>query len=149
MRTYNGHPILTDMPAPRLFKTGNEEAVRISLKYDKSPIGTADIYVHKNCVSHSNGDYIDATYNVLLIDDAYTLYYPMKNKDTGLLELRASDIEFSVEDICEMAEHTKDDYQSHPIKVPRKGLMKKKRGEEFGEWLNVHPTDMLTIDYLT
>ena len=29
MRTYNGHPILTNMPAPRLFKTGNEEAVRI------------------------------------------------------------------------------------------------------------------------
>lgn len=148
MRTYNGHPILTDMPAPRLFKTGNEEAVRISLKYDKSPIGTADIYVHKNCVTHTHGDYIDATYNVLLIDDSYTLYYPMKNKDTGLLELKASEFPFSVEDICKMAERTKQDYEVNPIKKSKSGLMKKLRGEEFGEWSNLHPNDMLTIDYL-
>lgn len=149
MRTYNGHPILTNMPAPRLFKTGNEEAVRISLKYDKSPIGTADIYVHKNCVTYNEGEYIDATYNVLLMDNAYSLYYPMKNKDTGLLELQASDTEFSVEDIYKLAEYTKEDYKSNPIKKPKQSFIKKMRGEEFGDWMNIHPNGMLTMDYLS
>lgn len=148
MRKYNGHPILDDMPAPRLFVTGNEEAVRIALSFKDSPKGTADIYVHKNCVTYSQGEYIDATFDIILIDDEYVLYYPMKNPDTGKYELRGTEKKYSLEEICVLAEKTKVDYAKHPIKRPRSLLPKFRPYVVLDEYLGIEPKGMLTKEYL-
>lgn len=148
MVMYNGHPVLKNIPGKRMFKTNNEEAVRISLNYEKSEIGLADIYVHKNCVTHATGNSSDeATYDVLLIDNAYHLYYPMRNRDNGLLELRKSEEALSVDIIHEMAERTKE----HCLKLAAskvKSSFFNKRGSEFDGICEPKTRDMITLDYL-
>lgn len=147
METYNGHPIVKNMPAPRLFRTKNEEAVRIALKFDKSPIGTADIYVHKNCVSHVGGDSVDAKFDVLLVDNKYKLYYPQKDRVTGMMTLRPSEQDYLVEDICKLMEITKKNYEAHPIKR-RTSLLDKIRGTEFDDIIECEHNGMIYPEYV-
>ncbi|MBO5434697.1 hypothetical protein J6A31_02600 [bacterium] len=125
MEKYNGHIIIKDMPASRLFKTKSNIAVRVSLKCDKSPIGNADIYVHANCVSHSGGRDPDSRYDVLLIDDSYQVYYPMRNPKTGKAELNSNGEMLTPEMVYKMAERTKADCAKHPS-GHKKGLFSKK-----------------------
>ena len=125
---YNGHPVLTEMPAPRLFMTKNEEAVRVSLKYPKSPIGSVDIYVHKKCLTYRGGKNVNAVYDVLLVDNDYKLYYPVKNDQTGMFEIQPSEKSYSTEEICKLAEITKNDYKSHPVESPKQTFMEKLKG---------------------
>lgn len=144
---YNGHPIVKDMPAPRLFKTKNEEAVRIALKFNKSPIGTADIYVHKKCVTHTKGDSVDAKFNVLLVDNEYKLYYPQKDKTTDVMILKPSEKSYSVQEICQLMELTKKDYAAHPVKK-RTSIMDKIRGTEFDDIIECKQNGMIYPSYV-
>lgn len=146
MRSYNGHPLLVNMPAQRLFKTSNQEAVRITLNYPDSVIGVADVYVHKNCLTHVGGDGINAEFNVLLIDDEYHLYYPVQNKDSGLLELKKSEKAVPVSEICKLAEDTRQYHNNHIVKQS-KSSHHAKRGEEFG-MIALSTKNIVTLDYL-
>ena len=140
----NGHPVIKDMPAPRLFQTEGGLNIRIALPYEKSATGTADIYVHKACVAWAGDNYVDAKFDVLLIDEAYRLYYPVKDSETGLLRLIAEEGTHPVEEICDMCQQAKLDYQAHPIKVPKQPFWDRDlRPPE--QWATVHPNGMLHV----
>ena len=144
----NGHPIIKGMPAPRLFQTSGGLTVRIALPYAKSETGTADIYVHKACVAWAGDEYVDAKFDVLLVDNSYKLYYPVKDKETGLFRLIEEEGEHSVDEICNMCVAAKEEYNKHPLKLPKKHFWEKKNYDPPCEWANIHPEGMLDANYL-
>ena len=144
-----GHPVIKDMPAPRLFQTNGGLTVRIALPYEKSAIGTADIYVHKACVKWVGDDYVDAKFDVLLVDKSYKLYYPVEDKDTGLMHLIEEEGEHPVEEICQMCEQAKSDYSKNPLKLPKRHFWQKEVYSPPAEWAEIHPEGMLNADYLS
>ena len=146
--TLNGHPILKDMPAPCLFETEGGFNVRIALPYEKSEMGVADIYVHKGCVTWRGDRYVDAKFDVLLVDSTYKLYYPVKDPETGLYNIVGEEGEHSVEEIYDMAMKAKQDYLAHPIKLPKPNRHSMARFQLPEEWATVHPANMLTPGYV-
>ena len=145
---FNGHPVLEKMPAPCLFMTEGGFNVRIPLPYEKSENGVADIYVHRGCVEYWANRYIDAVYDVLLIDKTYKLYYPVKNLRTGLYDILGEDVEHSVEEIYDMAMRAKKNYLSHPIKLPKPKRNSMQRYNLPEDWALVHPDNMITPEYV-
>lgn len=147
---YNGHIVITNMPAVKLIKTTDVDTVSVKLKYEQSANGMAEIYVHKKCLTYQGGYGMMATYNVLLIDNEYKLHYNVINDRTGGFEARVSDEWYSASDICELAEITKKAHAESLARRPKRTLMQKIKGlpADYPEYPR-RPTGMVTESYLS
>lgn len=74
--------------------------VCISLDNDRSTTGRSEAYVHKKCCQRVSSENGMNCYDILLLDNEYSLYYT--NKDAS-----KSSIKISPETLCDMAQRTK------------------------------------------
>lgn len=145
----NGHIVLCGVPAPLLFQGVVDSTIRLSLPYPDSPNGKADIYVHKNCVRKIQGRYVDATYNVLLVDSTYFFYYRVHDDENDCDMFVHSKETYTSEYIQQLTNEAIAEYNKHPIIVPKQGFFSKLAGEEYRPAATrVEPPQMIRYNLL-
>jgi hypothetical protein len=100
--------------AVHMFRTVDDygnEGVRISLKYDKSSTGYADLYLHPACVKYACGK-TDQTskYDILLTKNVYHLAYPMPDKN-GKMAMQFDPRDVPCGEILDLLEDTEKDFK--------------------------------------
>lgn len=107
---HNGHVVIEKYPVQRLFLTSGDATVRLSIDYDRSPSGKADVYMHKKCcrLSGGNGSEEKALYDVILIEDQYTLCYDEVDLENGRINVIELPEKVTPEQIYDAAVATRD-----------------------------------------
>ncbi len=105
---FNGHRVIEKFPVNRLFKADGGTVVRVSLYDKRMPDDEAVVYVSKRCCRKKGGDDGEGTsvYDVMLIDDKYSLHYGQYDKRTNSRYFVDSGICVSPEELCDIAEKT-------------------------------------------
>lgn len=140
---FNGHIIIDDIPAIKLSKTGYRtedesygQGVVLHLDYPNCPTGQADLHLHVSCCQYTRENASGEFYRVVLLDEAYNLYFDAIDPNTGKMSRFMTDKPVSASDIYSLAEQTKANYEKRqPVK----------RGRKISEKI---PEDMLDFDYL-
>lgn len=122
---YNGHRIIRDMPGPKMFYARNKANVRMVIDYPEGPEKQAYVYVHAHCCKYNGKQdnskddnlYEKSKFDVLLVDDIYPVFYPVKDSNTGMTTVRQSDTSITCDELAEAMERTKQSYAKHPLKV--------------------------------
>ena len=125
---HNGHVVIDQYPVQRLFLTGGDATVRLSIDCDKSPSGKADVYMHKKCCRRNGGkNDSEALFDVILIENEYTLKYDEIDYEAGRIYVR---------DLCKIT----------PEQLYDAAMITKKR--ELANKNRPYTRDMINMEYV-
>lgn len=137
MSSYNGHIVAKNIPGPLITFISDKgmtdkTMVKCVIDFPGGPNDKAYICVGTNCCKYQNPantadsktDWEKSAYDLILVDDEYTVYFPEKDTSTGLVTIFPTDAILSKDEVLEALETASTKYRKNPIK-PKGSLLKK------------------------
>lgn len=136
MDSYNGHLVAKNIPGPlitfvkkpfissRFESSMDTSRVKCVIDFPGGPDNKAYICVGTNCckylnkdgVADSKTDWEKSQYDIIMIDDEYTVYFPEKNPRTGTVLVFPTNAVLSKEEVVEALMIAAERYRRNPIK---------------------------------
>ena len=137
MDSYNGHLIAKKIPGPLITfvkdkSLVDKSMVKCVINFPGGPGNRAYICVGTNCckyrskdgVANSKTDWEKSQYDIIMIDDEYTVYFPERDSDTGIVTIFPTDAILSKTEVVEALNIAAERYRKDPIK-PKGSFLRK------------------------
>lgn len=137
MESYNGHIVVKNIPGPLItFVNGKDPSDKTTVKciidFPGGPADMAYICLGTNCCKYRNPantadsktDWEKSVYDIMLVDEEYTVYFPEKDVSSGIVTIFPTDGILSKNEVAEALNQAAMRYKKDPIK-PKGSLFKK------------------------